>query len=132
MQGFTLVGDAASLMTPFDGERVNKAMKNSLELAELIEKSQDPNDDLTLDQAVLLYEHLMFLRAEKVQSMTFRDEQGMLGPEAPVGVMTLMLRTIASDSPSIFVRMLGTTPCRCGGLQLFVDTQAGCPQMLAA
>lgn len=109
-QGFTLIGDAASLATPFSGEGVNKAMKDSLELAELIEKSQDPNDDLTLDQAVLLYEQLMFPRAEKVQARTMNNKQIAFGPEAPLGLMTGMLKMKAGESPSILVRMLGTAP----------------------
>jgi 2-polyprenyl-6-methoxyphenol hydroxylase-like FAD-dependent oxidoreductase len=109
-KGFTLIGDAASLMTPFAGEGVNKAMKDSLELAELIGKSQDPNDDLTLDQAVLLYEQLMFPRAEKIQAMTMNNKQNVFGPDAPIGFLTGMLKTVASDSPSILMKMLGTAP----------------------
>lgn len=109
-KGFTLMGDAASLMTPFGGEGVNKAMKDSLELAELIEKSQDPNDDLTLDQAVLLYEQLMFPRAEKMQATTMINKQNSFGPDAPIATMTSMLKIMTSDSPSIFIRMLGTAP----------------------
>ncbi|MCJ1484129.1 hypothetical protein MMC06_004297 [Schaereria dolodes] len=109
-EGFTLIGDAASLMTPFSGEGVNKAMKDSLELAELIEKSQNPNDKLTLDQAVLLYEQQMFPRAEKIQAITMMNKQNAFGPSAPIGIMTGMLKTVTSDSPSIFVRMLGTAP----------------------
>lgn len=109
-KGFTLIGDAASLATPFSGEGVNKAMKDSLELAELIEKSQDPNNDLTLDQAVLLYEQMMFPRAEKLQAVTMGNKQVMFGPDAPIGLMTHMMRTMSSDSPSILVKMLGTAP----------------------
>ncbi|KAI9812574.1 MAG: hypothetical protein M1827_004563 [Pycnora praestabilis] len=109
-KGFTLIGDAASLMTPFAGEGVNKAMKDSLELAELIEKSQDPNSDLTLDQAVLLYEQLMFPRAEKIQIMTMNNKQNMFGPDTPIGFMTAMLKIVASDSSSISMKMLGTAP----------------------
>ncbi len=109
-KGFTLIGDAASLMTPFAGEGVNKAMKDSLELAELIEKSQDPNEDLTLDQAVLLYEQIMFPRAEKVQAETMNNKQNLFGPNAPIAFMTGMLKSVASDSPSIFMKMLGTAP----------------------
>ena len=109
-ESFTLIGDAASLATPFSGEGVNKAMKDALELTELIEKSQDPNDDLTLDQAVLRYEQLMFPRAEKLQVMTMNNKQNVFGPGAPIGMMTGMLKTLASDSPSIFGKMLATAP----------------------
>ncbi|ORY56620.1 uncharacterized protein BCR38DRAFT_450741 [Pseudomassariella vexata] len=109
-KGFTLIGDAASLTTPFSGEGVNKAMKDSLELAELIEKSQEPNDDLTLDEAVLRYEKLMFPRAEKLQAKTILYRDAMLGPNAPLGLFSDMLKTIAGDSPSFFVRLLGSAP----------------------
>ncbi|MCJ1265677.1 hypothetical protein MMC22_005557 [Lobaria immixta] len=109
-KGSTLIGDAASLATPFSGEGVNKAMKDCLELAELVEKSQDPNDDLTLDQAVLRYEQLMFPRAEKYQAKTMNNKQNVFGPDAPIGFMTGMLKTVTSDSQSILVKLLGTAP----------------------
>ncbi|KAL9609929.1 MAG: hypothetical protein Q9167_005325, partial [Letrouitia subvulpina] len=109
-KGFTLIGDAASLATPFSGEGVNKAMKDSLQLAELIEKSQDPDEDLTLDQAVSTYEQLMFPRAEKLQAATMGNKQTMFGSDAPIGLMTHLVRTVAHDSPSILVNMLGTAP----------------------
>ncbi|CAF9935020.1 MAG: hypothetical protein ALECFALPRED_006215 [Alectoria fallacina] len=109
-KGFTLIGDAASLATPFSGEGVNKAMKDSLELAELIEKSQDPNDDLTLDPAILSYEQLMFPRSEKLQATTMNNKQVMFGPTAPIGIMTNMLKTLAVDDSSILMKMLGTAP----------------------
>ena len=108
--GFTLIGDAASLATPFSGEGVNKAMKDSLELAELIEKSQHPNDDLTLDQAVLRYEQLMFPRAEKIQASTMTNKETAFGPSAPIGLMTGMLKMVTEKSPSVFMKILRSTP----------------------
>ena len=109
------MGDAASLMTPFGGEGVNKAMKDSLELAALIEKSQDPSDDLILDQAVLLYKQLMFPRAEKVQATTMKNEQNSFGPDAPIATMTsdspLMLEVFGSHL--IRVLMAGGQKRRC-------------------
>lgn len=109
-QGFTLMGDAASLATPFSGEGVNKAMQDSLELAEFIEKSQDPNDELTLDQAVQRYEESMFPRSEKIQATTMTNKLFAFGPDAPIGIMTGMLKTVTSDHPSMFVKALGTAP----------------------
>lgn len=109
-KGFTLIGDAASLATPFSGEGVNKAMKDSFQLAELIEKSQDPEDDLTLDQAVSSYEQLMFPRAEKFQAVTMANKQTMFGLDTPVGLMTHLVKTLAHDNPSILMKMLGTAP----------------------
>ena len=109
-QGFTLIGDAASLATPFSGEGVNKAMKDALELAELIEKSQNPDEDLTLDDAVLRYEQSMFPRAEKLQSTTIRNKDIMFGPDAPIGLMTGMLKTMGRDSPSMLGKLAGSIP----------------------
>jgi 2-polyprenyl-6-methoxyphenol hydroxylase-like FAD-dependent oxidoreductase len=109
-KGFTLIGDAASLATPFSGEGVNKAMMDSLELAELIEESLDPNNDLTLDQAVEKYEQLMFPRAEKLQAKTMMNKKNMFGSEGPIGLMTGMMKMMASGSPSILMKMLGSAP----------------------
>lgn len=108
-RGFTLIGDAASLMTPFGGEGVNKAMRDSLELAELIEKSHDPNE-LTLDQAVLRYEQAMFPRAEKFQAMTMNYKELSFGPDAPLGLFPGMIKVMASDNPSILMKVVSSAP----------------------
>lgn len=109
-KGFTLVGDAASLTTPFSGKGVNKAMKDALELAELVEKSQDGNSNLTLDQAIQMYEQGMFPRAEKLQAETLSNKETMFGESAPLGLLTHMLETMASSSTSISAKILGTAP----------------------
>ena len=109
-KGFTLIGDAASLSAPFGGDGVNKAMKDALDLAELIEKSQLPDADITLDEAVLIYEEMMFPRAEKLQAMAMENKQTMFGPTAPIGLMTGMLRKKASESSSIPMKLLGSAP----------------------
>ena len=109
-KGFTLIGDAASLATPFSGEGVNKAMKDSLELAEFIQRSQLSEDNLTLDEAVLRYEVAMFPRAHRLQRTTMMNKENTFGPAGPIGMITGMLRTVASDSNSIFVRIIGTAP----------------------
>lgn len=108
--GFTLIGDAASLATPFSGEGVNKAMMDSLELAELIEKSQDPSNELGLDEAVRFYEQRMFPRAKKLQATTMNNKELAFGPGGPVKLMTGMIRRLAGESPSRVVRLLGTAP----------------------
>jgi len=110
INGFTLIGDAASLQTPFSGEGVNEAMKDSLELADLIERSQDSNQNLTLDEAVIKYEQLMFPRAEKLQATAILNKKAIFGPGAPIAVMTIGLKMVASGSSSIFGKMLGTAP----------------------
>ncbi|KAK4695395.1 hypothetical protein P7C71_g2362, partial [Lecanoromycetidae sp. Uapishka_2] len=109
-KGFTLIGDAASLATPFSGEGVNKAMKDSLELAELIEKSQNPDNNLTLDQAVQLYELSMFPRSEKIQAITIANKQRVFGPDAPIALITGALKEMTKESASTFIKILGTAP----------------------
>ena len=110
-KGFTLIGDAASLATPFAGSGgVNKAMKDSLDLAELIEKSQDPINNLTLDQAVLESEQKMFQRQEKFQTAGVVNKQNMFGPDAPIGLFTGLLKMKTSESESSIIKMLGSWP----------------------
>ncbi|OJD34774.1 monooxygenase fad-binding protein [Diplodia corticola] len=71
-RGFTLLGDAAHLMTPFAGEGVNAAMWDAMELAEAIvaDRAAATSAD-ALDAAVWAYEKKMFPRAEKIQQMTW-------------------------------------------------------------
>ena len=85
-------------------------MKDSLELAELVEKSQDPSSDLTLNQAALVYEQGMFPRAENLQVKTANNKQTMLGPSTPIGLMTGLLKAKARESPSTPGKMLGSAP----------------------
>lgn len=65
-KGFTLLGDAAHLMTPFAGEGVNAAMWDALELANAIIADRED-----LDKAAWAYEKKLFPRAEKIQQMTW-------------------------------------------------------------
>jgi acyl CoA:acetate/3-ketoacid CoA transferase len=52
----------------------------------------------------------VFPRAEKIQAITMNNKRNGFGPEAPLGIMASVLRTMASDSPSILIEMLGTAP----------------------
>ncbi|KAL5313230.1 hypothetical protein ACEPPN_018963 [Leptodophora sp. 'Broadleaf-Isolate-01'] len=70
--GYTLIGDAANLMTPFSGEGANKALTDGLRLSEaLIEALKTKGD---IDQAISNFEADMFKRAKKVQARTMLNK----------------------------------------------------------
>jgi 2-polyprenyl-6-methoxyphenol hydroxylase-like FAD-dependent oxidoreductase len=97
-------------MTPFRGEGVNKAMKDALELAEWIGKAMDPREGVELNEAVKRYEEGMFPRAEEIQAATLRNKEWLFGPDAPIGIISGVLKQMTRDSGSVYVRMLGTKP----------------------
>lgn len=111
-EGFTLIGDAASLMTPFAGEGVNKAMRDSMELAECIDASLDPANNMALDEAVQCYETAMFPRSAKVQADTHNNKHLMfeVNKSSPVTVLPGMVRHMTGTSDSFWVRWLGAAP----------------------
>ncbi|KEF54746.1 uncharacterized protein A1O9_09188 [Exophiala aquamarina CBS 119918] len=93
-RGYTLVGDAASLMTPFAGEGVNKAMKDSLVLCDAIKDAllqdsgatSDVDIDVNLDKlgwAVQQYETEMFPRAKFWQEETMKNKMLMFSEGSP-------------------------------------------------
>ncbi|EXJ70082.1 uncharacterized protein A1O5_07155 [Cladophialophora psammophila CBS 110553] len=94
-KGYTLIGDASSLMTPFAGEGVNKAMKDSLELAEALENAL--KEQRNVDEAVRQYEENMFPRAKKYQRKTMRNKQGMFSKEGPVVFLVGMVDMAAEE-----------------------------------
>lgn len=109
-EGFTLIGDASSLATPFSGEGVNKAMEDAMELAQLIEKSLDVEEDLTLDHAVTLFEQALFFRSKRLQRKTMLNKENVFGPDAPIAIFTGLMKSVAEESSSVFVKVLGTAP----------------------
>ncbi|EXJ60734.1 hypothetical protein A1O7_04887 [Cladophialophora yegresii CBS 114405] len=94
-RGYTLIGDASSLMTPFAGEGVNKAMRDSLELAARLEDALKANGDV--DEAVREYEEIMFPRAKRWQTATMRNKDGMFSNEGPVTFLVGMVDDIAEE-----------------------------------
>ncbi|OCT52377.1 Tetracycline resistance protein [Cladophialophora carrionii] len=94
-KGYTLIGDASSLMTPFAGEGVNKAMRDSLELAAQLEHALKANGDV--DEAVRKYEENMFPRAKKWQTATMRNKDGMFSNAGPVTFLVGMVDDIAEE-----------------------------------
>ena len=108
--GFTLIGDAASLATPFSGQGVNKAMKDGLELSELIEESLRSPWKPPLSDAVKKYEDKMFPRAEEFQRLTLRNKDGFFGSESLPEMLTKQVGNMTKSHPSRLVRLLSTRP----------------------
>lgn len=94
--GYTLIGDAASLMTPWAGEGVNKALADSLGLAEALEQALRSGQDL--DEGVQEYETSMFPRAESLQVLTQRNKIAMFSENGSVNMMLSMVEIIAEES----------------------------------
>ncbi|KIV86381.1 hypothetical protein PV11_01993 [Exophiala sideris] len=86
---YTMIGDAASLMTPFAGEGVNKAMKDALELAEALEYALKTNGDI--DEAVKNYEDAMFPRAKMYQLRTLRNKNSVFTENGAVNFMVTLV-----------------------------------------
>jgi len=109
-RGFTLIGDAASLMTPFAGEGVNKAMNDSLVLCNAITDALQQNsagdganasDGDRLDMAVQEYETEMFPRAKFWQEETMKNKTLMFSdggaPEFLAEMSLVVFREIGID-----------------------------------
>ena len=124
-KGLTLIGDAASLMTPFAGEGVNKAMKDALELRDAICRSlvqkggreaekekaavdsdHDATIDSRLDAEVAKYEEGMFPRAAKVQAETMRNKETMFADDAPLGFLMAMVDVVVDEFGPVLGRIL--------------------------
>ena len=89
--GYTAVGDAAHLMTPFAGEGVNAAMLDAYELTEAIMKGKDGD----LEAEIERYERAMFPRAEETCWRTMRNKTYMFRHDAPRSFMEVMNAAIA-------------------------------------
>ena len=95
-KGYTVLSDAAHLMTPFAGEGVNAGMKDSLELSGAIVSALTEGSDL--DEAVKQFEEAMFVRGREVQLDTMRNKTAMFREDAPVGFLTAQ----ASEAVKMF------------------------------
>ena len=75
-RGFTLIGDAAHLMTPFAGAGANAAMKDALNSGRAITKAIAIGNTETVDENVKISEEEMFERAGRISWETERNMKG--------------------------------------------------------
>jgi len=69
--GVTLIGDAAHVMTPYAGEGVNLALTDAMRLADAIIATAKSGKKGNLAGEVKKFERDMFVRAKKVQQLTY-------------------------------------------------------------
>jgi 2-polyprenyl-6-methoxyphenol hydroxylase-like FAD-dependent oxidoreductase len=88
-RGFTLIGDAAHLMTPFSGEGVNAAFLDAVELSKQIVSSLPLRGKsfsrVKLDAAVAAYETALFPRAHATMEDTADNLRLFFRADAPLG-----------------------------------------------
>jgi len=94
-----LLGDAAHLMTPYSGEGVNAAMRDSVELAAaIIAASKQSGSKETLSNKVRSYEKDMFKRMHKFMTLTNDVVQLMFYTEGtPRSVIHKLVMKFMSD-----------------------------------
>ncbi|KAG6839946.1 hypothetical protein C0991_010155 [Blastosporella zonata] len=97
--GWSIVGDAGHVMTPFAGEGVNTGMRDALELAKRLREAADAEDPGVLDRLVKEYEEDMFERAREVMTESFQNKEGMFAEGAPESLLELMKARMSGGPP---------------------------------
>ncbi|MCJ1358674.1 MAG: hypothetical protein MMC33_008674 [Icmadophila ericetorum] len=110
--GFTLIGDAAHLMTPYAGEGVNVAMRDAMDLAsaivftvtELRENMSDLRLLERLSRRVEEFENVMFRRGAKWQAITQQNvDDAFFNPRFPAKrIESFVARAICGSDANIF------------------------------
>ncbi|KAI4169453.1 MAG: hypothetical protein LQ343_005668 [Gyalolechia ehrenbergii] len=80
VEGLTLLGDAAHLMTPFAGKGVNLAMLDALEISNAVATAADGGD---LDKNMREYEQKMFERSHKCMEQTWHNLELFFMEDSP-------------------------------------------------
>ncbi|KAG5653939.1 hypothetical protein H0H81_009296 [Sphagnurus paluster] len=93
-KGWTLVGDAAHVMTPFAGEGVNAGMRDALELAKRLIALGD-GDAGALDAAVKEYEEEMFARLRPIMAETLRNKASYFADGTPESIVSKLKIALA-------------------------------------
>lgn len=97
--GFTLLGDAAHLLTPFAGEGVNVAMLDGLKLAmALVEAWRTTPSVESLRHAIPAFEEAMVERAEPPQRQAAGNAKLMFDEGSPHGFVDMFKMLLGSHS----------------------------------
>lgn len=110
--GYTLIGDAAHVMSPFAGEGVNAAMRDALELARSIMAADNGERGFSLlrmHENVAAYEREMFKRVHPVMNKSEEMMNLMMfTPGAPETTIERYVLNIVADDFGSFMRGLYT------------------------